>query len=138
MPVSRSPSSGTAFHSLQATSHALQPMQTDVSVKNPIRAGCSAYPASAAGSRGRAGSASSASRCDHGVLISQLRPGVGGDPGAFLVFTDKITQGRPTRPPPGANIAGQRLDLLDVHVRVERHVGQLVVRVPGGVAVRAP
>src|ERR1700737_4483314 len=27
-----SPSSGTSFHSLQATSHALHPMQTDVSV----------------------------------------------------------------------------------------------------------
>jgi hypothetical protein len=40
MPVSRSPSSGTAFHSLQATSQALQPMHTEVSVKNPIRGGC--------------------------------------------------------------------------------------------------
>ena len=33
------PSSGTSFHSLQATSHALQPMQTDVSVKKPTRSG---------------------------------------------------------------------------------------------------
>src|SRR6059058_2432645 len=33
----RSPPSGTSFHSLQATSHALQPMQTDVSVKKPTR-----------------------------------------------------------------------------------------------------
>src|SRR5215469_3026325 len=39
IPVSSSPSSGTAFHSLQATSQALQPMQTDVSVKKPIRGG---------------------------------------------------------------------------------------------------
>ena len=39
MPVSVSPSSGTPFHSLQATSQALQPMQTDVSVKKPIRGG---------------------------------------------------------------------------------------------------
>src|SRR5690606_2006711 len=31
------PSSGIWFHSLQATSHALHPMQTLVSVKNPIR-----------------------------------------------------------------------------------------------------
>ena len=31
------PSSGTSFHSLQATSHALQPMQIDVSVKKPTR-----------------------------------------------------------------------------------------------------
>src|SRR5205823_6944983 len=36
-PVQTSPSSGTRFHSLQATSQALQPMQTDVSVKNPTR-----------------------------------------------------------------------------------------------------
>ena len=30
---------GSAFHSLQATSQALQPMQTEVSVKKPTRAG---------------------------------------------------------------------------------------------------
>src|SRR5689334_4226267 len=36
MPSSDCPSSGMAFHSLQATSHALQPMHTDVSVKKPI------------------------------------------------------------------------------------------------------
>ena len=41
MPSRSSPSSGTAFHVLQATSHALQPMQTEVSVKNPTRSGCS-------------------------------------------------------------------------------------------------
>ncbi len=34
-PLSENPSSGNWFHSLQATSHALQPMQTDVSTKNP-------------------------------------------------------------------------------------------------------
>src|SRR5215212_8721127 len=32
---------GSVFHSLHATSHALQPMQTEVSVKNPTRFGCS-------------------------------------------------------------------------------------------------
>src|SRR3954463_10497890 len=31
------PDSGTSFHSLHATSQALQPMHTDVSVKTPIR-----------------------------------------------------------------------------------------------------
>ena len=36
-PRRSKPSSGTAFHSLQATSQALQPMQTLVSVKKPIR-----------------------------------------------------------------------------------------------------
>src|SRR5438067_4532817 len=39
IPVRFRPSSGTWFHSLQATSQALQPMQTEVSVKNPIRGG---------------------------------------------------------------------------------------------------
>jgi hypothetical protein len=38
LPLIRSgPSSGTRFHSLQATSQALQPMQMLVSVKKPIR-----------------------------------------------------------------------------------------------------
>ncbi len=41
MPSRSNPSSGTRFHSLQATSHALQPMQTLVSVKKPIRGGAS-------------------------------------------------------------------------------------------------
>ena len=36
-PVHSVPSTGTAFHSLHATSHALQPMQIDVSVKKPTR-----------------------------------------------------------------------------------------------------
>ena len=39
IPVKVSPSSGIAFHSLHATSQALQPMQTEVSVKNPTRGG---------------------------------------------------------------------------------------------------
>src|SRR6202034_4259451 len=41
MPDRAIPSSGTAFHSLHATSHALHPMQTEVSVKKPIRGGWS-------------------------------------------------------------------------------------------------
>src|SRR5579871_2921537 len=36
-PVKSRPSSGMRFHSLHATSHALQPMQMDVSVKKPTR-----------------------------------------------------------------------------------------------------
>src|SRR5215813_1847526 len=36
-PVHTWPSCGTRFHSLHATSHALQPMQIDVSVKKPTR-----------------------------------------------------------------------------------------------------
>ena len=41
IPSRSKPSSGTSFHCLQATSQALQPMQIDVSVKNPLRGGCS-------------------------------------------------------------------------------------------------
>src|SRR3954470_21888770 len=36
MPVKLKPSPGSWFHCLHATSHALQPMQTVVSVKNPL------------------------------------------------------------------------------------------------------
>ena len=39
IPVKASPSSGIAFQVLHATSQALQPMQTEVSVKNPMRGG---------------------------------------------------------------------------------------------------
>src|SRR6185312_17045715 len=35
-PVKTRPSSGNWFHCLQATSHALQPMQTVVAVKKPL------------------------------------------------------------------------------------------------------
>src|SRR5437763_16680426 len=35
-PLQWKPSSGTSFHSLHATSHALHPMQTVASVKNPV------------------------------------------------------------------------------------------------------
>ena len=53
MPVSsRSPSRGLAFHSLHATSQALQPMQMEVSVKNPLRASCVCHLASVVGSVG--------------------------------------------------------------------------------------
>src|SRR2546423_12747191 len=41
-PVHTWPSCGMRFHSLHATSHALQPMQTDVSVKKPTRVCCCA------------------------------------------------------------------------------------------------
>src|SRR5664279_982229 len=47
-PSRFSPSSGTPFHSLQATSQALQPMQIEVSVKKPLRGGGSGQPASLA------------------------------------------------------------------------------------------
>src|SRR3954469_14427339 len=53
MPVSsRSPSRGLSFHSLHATSHALQPIQIEVSVKKPFRGGGVGQCASTLGSEG--------------------------------------------------------------------------------------
>ena len=49
------PSCGTPFHSLQATSQALQPMQIEVSVKKPLRDGGASQPACAAGPAGPGG-----------------------------------------------------------------------------------
>src|SRR3712207_8793049 len=46
------PSWGTPFHSLHATSQALQPMQMDVSVKKPLRGGGASQPARPAGPAG--------------------------------------------------------------------------------------
>ena len=56
------PSSGMPFHSLQATSQALQPMQIEVSVKNPTRGGDSSQPASRAGPAGSRGAEREAGR----------------------------------------------------------------------------
>ena len=72
MPVKFRPSSGTAFHSLQATSQALQPMQTLVSVKKPLRAGGSTYTRAWAtiGIRNRSSSARCGS-CRHDPISSR-------------------------------------------------------------------
>src|SRR5690625_5065037 len=48
-PSSPSESAGSSFHSLHATSHALHPMQMEVSVKNPFRGSPPVHPESAAG-----------------------------------------------------------------------------------------
>jgi len=52
VPEKSKPSSGTPFHSLHATSQALQPMHSDVSVKNPSLGWSVVHPASVAGSPG--------------------------------------------------------------------------------------
>src|SRR5215472_13268227 len=98
MPVSSSPSSGTEFHSLQATSQALQPMHTEVSVKNPMRGGWASQPTSAAGSLAAVVSSGNSGN-------SGLRPGFFGDPGAVLIAVDQRAQ-RPAAGPPSR---------LDVH-----------------------
>src|SRR5690625_152176 len=48
-PSSPSESAGSSFHSLHATSHALHPMQMEVSVKKPFRRAPPVHPESAAG-----------------------------------------------------------------------------------------
>src|SRR4051794_13266615 len=98
MPVKLSPSSGTRFHSLQATSHALQPMHTDVSVKNPIRTGS----------------------IEGGT--SDLRPRLLRDACATLVVLDQTDELRSAWPASRPDVARHRLDLLDVHIGVERQV----------------
>ena len=88
LPVQLRPSSGTSFHSLQATSHALQPMQIEVSVKNPIRGGCSVWPAAAAGSLPPSSTSSpAAGRTARSVMFSI--PVSLGDAGAPLVGLDE-------------------------------------------------
>src|ERR1700730_1353524 len=136
MPVKLRPSSGTWFHSLHATSQALQPMQIEVSVKNPIRGGWSTYPAAAAGSR--PARAVSPVRPAVSAVISRLRPRLFGDAGPLLVVADQLAQRGPPGPAPWSDVAGERLDFLDVHVRVQGQVGQLVRRVAGRQAVRSP
>src|SRR4051794_5575810 len=111
IPDNASPSSGTWFHSLHAPSHALQPMQTLVSVKKPIRVA---------------------------VTPSQLPSRLVGDAGAPAVVLDEPVPVGAVRTPAGADVAREGLDLLDVDVRVERQVRQLVGRIAGGAAVRAP
>src|SRR6266700_1969710 len=72
------------------------------------------------------------------MSISHLRPGLAGDAASCLVCPYEFAQCGSPGPPPRADVAGHRLDLLDVHVRVQREVGKLVGGVPSGVAVRSP
>src|SRR3954470_10974347 len=120
-PVCTSPSSGTWFHSLQATSHALHPMQTLVSVKKPIRGGASSYPASGAGSSGPYRLL--------GPTIVRSFPRFGSRAGASAIVGDIRQQRRPGRPPARPDVTRADLALLDEHVRVELDGEQVVGRV---------
>src|SRR4051794_36894704 len=134
MPVSSKPSSGIAFHSLHATSHALQPMQTDVSVKKPTRGGGSVYPASVAGSIGPY------------RLLRPIGLVLGGQDRCVLLRCDArpvaVTlhvrqQVRAGGSTPGPDVAGADLALLDQHVRVQSDADQVVRRVAGDQALAA-
>src|SRR4051812_38300646 len=119
IPLNTSPSSGMPFHSLQATSHALQPMHTLVSVKNPTRcasSGVSSQP----------------------QLTSHPPPGVVGDPRARLIRRDELDASPATRSTARTDVAREGLHLLDVHVGIEPEVHQLVGGVAGAEAVRPP
>src|SRR5260370_920104 len=108
IPVSSSPSSGTEFHSLQATSQALQPMQIEVSVKNPIRGGWSTYPAAAAGSR--PARAVSPVRPAGSPVISRLRPPLVGDARPLLVVADPLAPAGPAGAASRPGVAGEAPD----------------------------
>src|SRR5579862_9353952 len=124
MPVKWNPSSGTRFHSLQATSQALQPIHTEVSVKNPTRGGWSRYPLAVAGSV----SSKSAVRNDL-TATAHLRSGLFGDAGASDVFVDQGDLLGPPRAPPRPDVPAEGLHLLDVGIGVEGDRGELVRRV---------
>src|SRR6059058_3571290 len=99
MPSHSKPSSGTPFHSLHATSHALQPMQIDVSVKKPTRV---------------------VPRAPEEVMrSSRISSGVGGDPGALPVAVNQLQQRRAAGTTSGPNVTRPDLALLDVHVGIE-------------------
>src|SRR2546421_1758298 len=114
-PLHTRPSSGTRFHSLHATSHALQPMHTLVSVKKPTR-GWICRPYVVWPSPWRIGRL---------LLVARIRG-------------DQFEQLRAARPSTGPYVAGRRLDLLDVHVRVEGDRGEVVARIAGRQPSRAP
>src|SRR4029079_19719496 len=107
MPVNTKPSAGTWFHSLHATSHALQPMHTDVSVKNPTRAD----PDSSVTSRVRSG------------LCVDARPS--------LILLDERCSLLAARTAAGSDVACECLHLLDVDVRIQGEVGELGGRIAG-------
>src|SRR5213592_3173044 len=117
MPSRLNPSSGTPFHSLHATSQALQPMQTLVSVKKPTRSGGSAYPAAAAG----------LTTLSTVVVIALPLNQAGPAPVVRKVRKQSATG----RPPIRLHVAGTHLALLDQHVRIQRDTQKVVGRVAG-------
>ena len=121
MPVNASPSSGMAFHSLHATSQALHPMQTEVSVKNPIRGGLRRAQLAQAGS-----------------VRHDPRPVSSVIPARRRYSRDQRRPRRPARPPTRSDVAGQRFGLHDVHVRVHDEAGQVVRGITGDQPVRSP
>src|ERR1700744_1479395 len=96
-------------------------MQTDVSVKNPLRAGGDVHPAPAAGSV-----ASNIS-----VLLTRAsdRAGLFSDVGSRSIVLDEAEQRGTRRSTPRLNVTARDLVLLDVHVGVKLDTEELVRRV---------
>src|SRR4029079_2584876 len=114
MPVNTKPSAGTWFHSLHATSHALQPMHTDVSVKNPTRAD------------------------PDSSVTSGVRSGLCVDALSSLVLLDERCSLLAARTAAGSDVACECLHFLDVDVRIQGEGGELVCRIGGHACARSP
>src|SRR5690606_9517151 len=115
---------GTSFRSCHASSRALPRVPSLPSVKTPIRGGWSAWPPCPA---------TSATGPE-----SWLPIGTSGVSGPALVRLDQLAQIRPAWPPAGQDVAGRRLRLLDVDVRVQGDAEQVVAGVACRQAVAAP
>src|SRR5665809_9816 len=131
MPVNEKPSSGSWFHCLHATSQALQPMQTVVSVKKPVAISgipsSSASPAVALACFSRAGALLSIVLRRHMGEVARVRI-FGGDLG---------WRSRAVAAPRG-DVRRERLRLLYRHVWVGDEPEELVRGVAGDDAFAAP
>ena len=115
---------------MHATSHALQPMHTDVSVKKPTRSCCSSSLQPSGRRRLEARScASHAPRAPRGA-VARVR--------LLAQLGDELGSASPRGRRPGRMPHVAAFDLLDVHVRVERHVQQVVRAVAGRQQPRLP
>src|SRR5256714_1692752 len=121
LPDHSIPCWGMTFHSLQATSHALQPMQTEVSVKKPTRAFASAPYVSSALIR--------AASCLPHLRRLLTRRAARLRERLHAQAVDELDERRAARAAAGADVAGEGLHLLDVHVRVEDDRREVVGRV---------
>src|SRR5881227_2105482 len=116
MPSHSKPSSGTPFHSLHATSHALQPMQIDVSVKKPTRV----VPRAPKAVVPRAPEEVVPRAPKEVMRPSRISSGLGCDPGALPVAVNQLQQRRAAGATSGPDVTRPDLALLDVHVGIER------------------
>src|SRR3954452_15242880 len=108
------PSAGRSFHCLHATSHALQPMHTVVSVKKPIRAAAGRSTAISVNGPLRPG----VPRLLRPVVLVRLRC-------VLRPARRAVRLAGLARTPPRSHVARERL-VLDRHVRVARERHEVV------------